>query len=243
MQEGLAPEHSGKLLADTLEQLLDGRAVADESGGHLQATRWDVANGSLHVVWDPLHKVRAVLVLHVEHLLVNLLHGHASTEYGSHSQVAAVTRVTCSHHVLGVEHLLSQLGDGQGSVLLGATAGERGESWHEEVKTGEGDHVDSQFAQICVQLTGESEASGDTAHGSRNKVVEISVCGGGELEGTETDVVKGFIVDTVGLVCVLDKLVNRQGCVVRLDYSVRHLGRWHHAESVHDPVRVLLTDL
>ena len=35
MQESFPPEHSGELLADTLEQLLDGGAVADESGAHL----------------------------------------------------------------------------------------------------------------------------------------------------------------------------------------------------------------
>ena len=74
MQESLATEHSGKLLADTLEQLLDGCAVADEGGSHLEATRGDVANGGLDVVWDPLNKVGAVLVLNVEHLLINFLH-------------------------------------------------------------------------------------------------------------------------------------------------------------------------
>ena len=36
------------LLRDALEQLLDGRAVADEGGGHLQAAGRDVAHGRLH---------------------------------------------------------------------------------------------------------------------------------------------------------------------------------------------------
>ena len=74
MQESLATEHSCELLADTLEELLDGGAVANESGSHLQTTRWDVANGGLHIVGDPFHKVAAVLVLDIEHLLINLLH-------------------------------------------------------------------------------------------------------------------------------------------------------------------------
>ena len=40
-----------------------------------------------YVVGDPLNEVRRVLVLDVEHLLVNLLHGHASTEHGGDGQV------------------------------------------------------------------------------------------------------------------------------------------------------------
>ena len=74
MQEGFATEHSGELLADALEQLLDGSAVANEGGCHFEATGRDVAHGGLDVVWDPLDKVRAVLVLYVEHLLVDLFH-------------------------------------------------------------------------------------------------------------------------------------------------------------------------
>ncbi|KFW68786.1 hypothetical protein AS28_04254, partial [Pygoscelis adeliae] len=90
VQESLAPEHGRELLRDPLEELLDSRAVANEGGGHLEAARGDVADGRLHVVGDPLHKVAAVLVLHVEHLLVHLLHGHAAPEDGGHRQVATV---------------------------------------------------------------------------------------------------------------------------------------------------------
>merc|ERR1711963_1279189 len=82
VQESLSPEHSGKLLADSLEELLDGGGVTNEGGGHLEASWWDVANGGLHVVRDPFDEVAAVLVLDVQHLLVDLLHGHASSEHG-----------------------------------------------------------------------------------------------------------------------------------------------------------------
>ncbi|KFP78027.1 hypothetical protein N311_07875, partial [Apaloderma vittatum] len=129
--------------------------------------------GRLHVVGDPLHKVAAVLVLHVEHLLVHLLHGHAAPEDGGHRQVAAVAGVAGGHHVLGVEHLLRQLGHRQGSVLLAAAAGERGEARHEEVQPRERHHVDRQLAQVGVQLAGEAKAGGHAAHGGRHQVVEV----------------------------------------------------------------------
>ena len=39
MQESLAPEHGGELLGDALEELLDGGAVADKGGGHLEGRK------------------------------------------------------------------------------------------------------------------------------------------------------------------------------------------------------------
>ena len=87
MQESLAPEHGSELFGDALEQLLDGSGVSNESGGHFETTRWDVTDGCLDVVWDPFNKVGGVLVLDVEHLLINLLHGHATAENGGNSQV------------------------------------------------------------------------------------------------------------------------------------------------------------
>ena len=69
-------------------------------------------------------------------------------------------------------------------VLLGSTGGEGSESWHEEVETGEGHHVDGQFPQVGVELTGEPEAGGDTGHGGADQMVQVSVCGGGQLQGS-----------------------------------------------------------
>ena len=57
VEEGLAPEHGRELLRDPLEQLLDGGRVADEGGGHLQASGRDVTHSGLHVVRDPVEKV------------------------------------------------------------------------------------------------------------------------------------------------------------------------------------------
>ena len=78
----LSPEHGGELLGDPLEELLDGGGVADEGGGHLETSGGNVTDSGLDVVGDPLHEVGGVLVLDSEHLLVNLLHGHPSSEHG-----------------------------------------------------------------------------------------------------------------------------------------------------------------
>ncbi len=220
MQESFTPEHGRELLGDSLEQLLDGSAVANEGGGHFEPTRWNVADGGLDIVGDPFDKVAAVLVLNIEHLLIHLLHGHASTEDSGDSQVAAVTGVAGGHHVLGVEHLLGEFRNGQRAVLLAAPAGQRSEAGHEEVQTREGHHVHRQFTEICVQLAGEPQAGGDAAHGGGDKVVEVTVCGCCEFESAEADVIKRFIVNAVGFICVFHQLMDRQRGIVGLDHCV-----------------------
>ena len=80
MQESFSSEHGSKLFANALEQFLDGSRVSNEGGGHFQASGRDVTNGSLDIIGDPFNEVRAVLVLDVEHLLIDFFHGHASSE-------------------------------------------------------------------------------------------------------------------------------------------------------------------
>ena len=75
MQESLAPEHGSELLRDPLEQLLDGGGVADEGGGHLQASGRDVTHSGLHVVWDPVEE------LHEKNLTKSYGLTHHSTKY------------------------------------------------------------------------------------------------------------------------------------------------------------------
>merc|ERR1712193_510251 len=243
VEEGLAAEHASELLRNTLPELLDGGGVTNEDGGHLETLRRDVADGGLDVVGDPLHEVGGVLVLDVEHLLVNLLDGHAATEEGGASEVATVTGVSGAHHVLGIEHLLGELGHGEGTVLLGATGGKGGKPSEEEVETGEGDEIDTELAEVRVELTREAKAASHTGHAGGAEMVEVTVGGSGELEGTEADVVQGLVVKAHALIGVLHKLVDGEGGVVRLHDGIGHLGGWHHREGEHHTVGVLLTDL
>eukprot|EP00760_Papus_ankaliazontas_P025007 PhM_4_TR2455/c1_g1_i1/m.64634 len=243
MQESLTTEHCGELFRHTLEHLLDARVVAHKSDRHLQTLRGNVANGRLDVVGDPLDEVGRVLVLDVEHLLVNLLRGHAAAEEGGRRQVAAVAGVGGAHHVLGVEHLLRELGHGERAVLLGAAGREGGEADHEEVQTGEGDEVDCELAEIGVELAGEAEAAGDAGHDSGDEVVEVAERGRGELERTKADVIQSFVINAHAFVGVLDELVDGERRVVGLDDRVGHLGGGDDGEGEHHAVGVLLAQL
>jgi len=223
VQERLALEHGGELHGHPLEHLLDGSRVTDKCGRHLETSGWYVAYSRLGVVWYPLDEVAGIFRLHAEHLLVHLLHGHAAPEYAGGGQVPSVPGVTSGHHVLGVEHLLHQLRDGQCPVLMAAAGCERRESGDEEVQSRERYHVDGQLPEVGVQLPGKTEARGHTTHNRRHQVVQITVRGCVQLQRPEADVVKCLVVDAVRLVGVLHQLVHGQRRVVRFHDGVGHL--------------------
>ena len=121
MEESLSSEHGSELFTDSLEHFLDGGGVSEESYGHLESLGWDIADGRFDVVGDPLDEVRGVLVLDIEHLLIDFLGGHSSSEHGGGGEISSVSWVRSAHHVLGIEHLLGKLWDGKSSVLLRAS--------------------------------------------------------------------------------------------------------------------------
>ena len=110
------------------------------------------------------------------------------------------------------------------------------ESW-------EWDQVDSELSEIGVELSWESEAASDTRDSGGDEMVKITVGWGGELEGSEADVIKGLVINAHDLIGVLNKLMDGEGGVVWLNDGIRDLWGWHDGESGHDSVWVLLSDL
>jgi hypothetical protein len=55
-------------------------------------------------------------------------------------------------------------------------------------------------------------------------MVQVTIGGGGQLKGSEADIVQGFVIDDHAFVGVFDQLVDRKGGVVRFNDGIRHLG-------------------
>ncbi|KAF1746836.1 hypothetical protein GCK72_023294 [Caenorhabditis remanei] len=93
-----------------------------------------------------------------------------------------------------------------------------------------------------MYLSRETKAGGDPTHRHRDKMIQISVCRCSKLEGTEADVIQGFVVDAECLIRIFNKLMDGECGVVWLNDSVRHFWTRDHREGVHDTIRIFLTD-
>ena len=89
-----------------------------------------------------------------------------TSENAGTGQITTMSRIASGHHVLGIKHLLGEFSNGQGAILLTTLGSKRSKSGHKEVQTWEGHHIDGQFTQIGIQLTGETQTGGDTGHGN-----------------------------------------------------------------------------
>ena len=73
-------------------------------------------------------------------------------------------------------------------------------------------------------------------------MVQVTISGIGELQGSEADVIESLIINAVSLICVLNKLMDREGGIVGLNNCVRDLGGGDNRVGVHDSVGVFFTD-
>jgi hypothetical protein len=103
---------------------------------------------------------------------------------------------------------------------LCCTGGEGCKSAQEEVKTGEGNKVHCKLAEILIELSRETERASDSRHDCRNEMVQVSISGSGQLEGTEANVVQCLVINAESFIRVLNELMDRQSAVVGLNHSV-----------------------
>jgi hypothetical protein len=73
-----------------------------------------------------------------------------------------------------------------------ATVSQRGKADHEEMQTWEGDHIDSKFAEVGVELPRETEAGCSTGYNGGDKVVQVPVGGVRQFKGSHTGIVESL---------------------------------------------------
>jgi hypothetical protein len=151
--------------------------------------------------------IAGIFVLHTSHLFFDFFRADVAAENGSNRQVSPVPWIDCSHHVLRIKHLLSQFRNIDMAELLRSLGNQGSESDHEEVQTGERDHINGKFSKIRVQLTGETKTGGNARHDQRNEMIEISVGRGLESESTKANIVQSLVVNTKSLVRVFNELL------------------------------------
>ena len=52
------------------------------------------------------------------------------------------------------------------------------------MEPGKWDHVDRQLPEVSIELAREPETGGHTRHGQGHQVVEVTIGGGGKLQGS-----------------------------------------------------------
>jgi len=243
MEECLSSEHSSELFTDSLEHFLDGSWVSEESDGHFKSLWWDITDWWFDVVWDPFNEIRGVLVLNIQHLLIDFFGWHSSSKEGWSGKISTVSWIWSAHHVFSIKHLLGELWDGKGSILLRSSWGQWSESSHEEMETGEGDQVYSQFSQIRVQLTWESEAASNAWNGSWDQVVKITIGWSGKLKGSETDIIKSFVIDAHDFIGIFYQLMDWKSGIIWFNDGIWDFWWWYNWEGAHDSIWIFFSDL
>lgn len=76
------------------------------------------------------------------------------------------------------------------------------------MQTGERNQVNSEFSQIGVKLTGESQAASHTRHRGGDEMVKIAIGRGCQLKGSEANIVQSFVIDDHAFIRVFDELMN-----------------------------------
>jgi len=138
--------------------------------------------------------------------------------------------------------LRNELWNRNSSVVSSLSGSKRSESNQEEVETRERNEIDGQLSKIRVELSRESEAACNSTHNGRDQMIQVSICGGCEFEGSETDIVEGFVINAHDFVSVFDQLVDGEGSIIGFNDGIRDFRGWDHRKRAHHSIGVFFTD-
>jgi hypothetical protein len=74
-------------------------------------------------------------------------------------------------------------------------------------------------------------------------VVKVTIGGGGEFKGSETDIVEGFVINDHTFISVFNQLMDGEGSIVSFNDGVGDFGGGDNGEGDHHSVGVFFSDL
>ena len=123
--------------------------------------------------------------------------------------------------MLGAEHLLGHLLDLELLLRLVVARSDGGALGEEEVRPWEGNQIGVHLPHVLVKHPRrEPGCAADTRHRIGNYVVDVRIGGLGKTLQLGGDIVECLVVEDHHSVSVLDEVVDRQRCVVRLNHTI-----------------------
>ena len=73
-------------------------------------------------------------------------------------------------------------------------------------------------------------------------MVQITVGWGGEFKGSETDIIKGFVIDNLDFISIFDKLMYGKCSIIWFNNSIGDFWGWEYGESFHNSIWIFFSD-
>jgi len=213
MNEGALGVHEIELVIDAGEHLSDGGGVGDHAAsahnlGKIAAgddSGWLVVDTTLETGGGPIDELDGALGLDCGDCGVDILGDNVTTVHHTAGHILTVTGIALNHHAGGLEHGVGDLGDGE-LFMVGLLGGDNGGVRGKHKMDARVRHqVGLEFGDVDVQGTVETKGGGQRGDDLGQQTIQIGVGGALDVQVATADVVKGFVVNLVGDVGVLEE--------------------------------------
>jgi len=73
-------------------------------------------------------------------------------------------------------------------------------------------------------------------------MIQITICWGGEFKGSETDIIKGFIIDNLYFISIFNKLMYWKSSIIWFNNGIGDFWGWEYGESFHNSIWIFFSD-
>jgi len=73
-------------------------------------------------------------------------------------------------------------------------------------------------------------------------MIQITICWGGEFKGSETYIIKGFIIDDHNFISIFNKLMYWKSSIIWFNNGIGDFWGWEYGESFHNSIWIFFSD-